>query len=155
VQHEVEQLVPEVSVTRADLETEAGRSALLARLLAACTSAGQASRAGRLAQGWQLPGHMATLASRLLQLGADGQQAALELLEGAEALDREEAEGLVEGAGEDGLLGAQLVLLLGLQDRYEGAVQVLLTVPLPVPCTAGGVRDHRVPAPAGPSPRPP
>ena len=122
-QHELQQVLPGLEVAREDLESTDSRRRLLTRLLAACSSAEEVAKVAQLSGGWGVEGRVYQLASRLLKIEPEE---VVGLLEGEEDLSEEEAARLVE-EGEvvmDTMVGAHIVLKLGVEERFSQAIQV-------------------------------
>ena len=124
-QHELQQVLPELEVTREDLESADSRRRLLGRLLASCSSAVEVAKVAELSGGWEVEGRVFMVASRLLKIDP---KEVVELLEGEEDLSEDAAVRLVE-EGEvvmDTVVGAHIVLKLGVEERFDQAIQVRL-----------------------------
>jgi len=123
-QHELQQVLPELEVTREDLESADSRRRLLGRLLASCSSAVEVAKVAELSRGWGVEGRVYMVASRLLKIDP---KEVVGLLEGEEDLSEEAAVRLVE-EGEvvmDTVVGAHIVLKLGVEERFDQAIQVV------------------------------
>ena len=123
-QAEVEEVLPGFVLVSGDLEGGQARGGLFARLLEACTTAGEVASIEELARQWQVEGRVAKAAVRMLLLEEEGSNA-LKLLEGEEELEQEEVEELLAGCREEGEVWVKLVLQLGVETRYGHVVEVL------------------------------
>jgi len=131
-QHDIQNILPTFTVVNGDLEGTQSRLDLFHRLVTACSCAQEVTKVYSLVKEWEVleTGELlSSVACRLLDLDTEGEQV-LELLSGAEEeLSKSEAARVLEHY--EGfhkpkeLLVVQLVLVLGVEERYPEVTQVL------------------------------